>query len=59
MFEEDETLSQRTTWGPTQIIELLETCLETHLKTIDGQIFTLADGTPIGKPISGELLRFI
>ena len=54
-MEEDETLSQRTPWSPTQIIELLETCLETHFKTIDGRIFSQTEGTPIGKSISGPI----
>ncbi|CAN0134800.1 unnamed protein product, partial [Heterosigma akashiwo] len=39
-LEEDETLSERTPWSPAQIVELLEICLETHFKTIDGRIFT-------------------
>ena len=54
-LEEDETLPERTPWSPAQIVELLEICLETHFKTIDGRIFTQSDGTPIGKSISGPI----
>ena len=49
----DETLAERTDWSAEDIIKLLRICLETHFKTIDGQIFTQTDGTPIGKSISG------
>ncbi|CAM9675327.1 unnamed protein product, partial [Heterosigma akashiwo] len=38
-LEEDETLPERTPWGPAQIVELLEICLEIHFKKIDGRIF--------------------
>ena len=36
-------------------MKLLEICLETHFKTLDGYIYTQMDGTPIGKLISGPL----
>ena len=36
-------------------MKLLEICLETHFKTIDGKIYTQLDGTPIGKSISGPI----
>lgn len=55
-LEEDKTLSQWTPQSLIQIIELLEMCLETHLKTIDRRIFTQADETPIGKSISQRLI---
>ena len=51
----DSTLSERTDWNPDDIIKLLEICLETHFKTIDGRIFQQIDGTPIGKSISGPI----
>ena len=51
----DETLSERTDWNVDDIIKLLQICLETHFKTIDGRIYTQVDGTPIGKSISGPL----
>jgi hypothetical protein len=43
----DSTLSERTDWNPDDIMKLLEICLETHFKTIDGNIYTQLDGTPI------------
>jgi len=52
---EDTTLSERTDWRPDDIMKLLEICLETHFKTIDGNIYTQLDGTPIGKSISGPI----
>ena len=48
-LEEDETLSERTPWSPAQIVELLEICLETHFKTIDGRIFTQSDPVHYGE----------
>ena len=36
-------------------MKLLEICLETHFKTIDGKIYIQFDGTPIGKSISGPI----
>ena len=36
-------------------MKLLEICLEMHFKTIDGNIYTQLDGTPIGKSISGPI----
>ena len=51
----DETLSERTDWNVDDIIKLLQICLETHFKTMDGRIYTQVDGTPIGKSISGPL----
>ena len=48
----DESLQTRTKWKPDDIITLLEICLETHFKTLDGRIFTQTDGTPIGKSTS-------
>ena len=51
----DSTLSERTDWNPDDIMKLLEICLETHFKTIDGRIFKQIDGTPIGKSISGPI----
>ena len=36
-------------------MKLLEICLETHFKTIDGKILKQIDGTPIGKSISGPI----
>ena len=51
----DSTLSERTDWNPDDIMKLLEICLETHFKTIDGNIYTQLDGTPIGKSISGPI----
>ena len=54
-LQKDETLSSRTDWKPDDIVKLLEICLETHFKTIDGRIFTQTDGTPIGKSISGPI----
>ena len=38
-----------------KVVELLEICLETHFKTLDGRIFSQTNGTPIGKSISGPL----
>ena len=54
-LEQDETLAERTDWSPKEIVELLEICLETHFKTLDGRIFSQINGTPIGKSISGPL----
>ena len=54
-LQKDETLSSRTDWKPDDIVKLLEICLETHFKTIDGRILTQTDGTPIGKSISGPI----
>ena len=51
----DTTLADRTDWKPEDIMKLLEICLETHFKTIDGKIYTQLDGTPIGKSISGPI----
>ena len=51
----DTSLSERTDWKPDDIMKLLEICLETHFKTIDGNIYTQLDGTPIGKSISGPI----
>ena len=51
----DETLAERTDWSAEDIVKLLRICLDTHFKTIDGQIFTQTDGTPTGKSISGPL----
>ena len=39
----DESLQTRTKWKPDDIITLLEICLETHFKTLDGRIFTQTD----------------
>ena len=36
-------------------MKLLEICLETYFKTIDGRILKQIDGTPIGKSISGPI----
>ena len=36
-------------------MKLLEMCLETNFKTIDRNIYTQLDGTPIGKSISGPI----
>ena len=54
-LEMDQTLSGRTDWAVDDIMKLLEICLETHFKTVDGFIYTQVDGTPIGKSISGPL----
>ena len=54
-LQADETLSKRTDWSVDDIMALLEICLETHFKTLDGYIYTQMDGTPIGKSISGPL----
>ena len=51
----DTTLKERTDWKPDNIMKLLEICLETHFKTIDSNIYTQLDGTPIGKSISGPI----
>ena len=51
----DESLQTRMEWKPDDIITLLEKCLETRFKMLDGRIFTQTDGTPIGKSISGPL----
>ena len=52
---QDESLADKTEWKVDDIMKLLTICLETHLKTIDGRIYTQIDGTPIGKSISGPL----
>jgi len=54
-LQKDETLSERTEWKLIDIVNLLQICLETHFKTLDGRIFTQTDGTPIGKSISGPI----
>ena len=54
-LENDETLSERTEWSPKEIVDLLEICLETHFKTLDGRVFTQINGNPIGKSISGPI----
>lgn len=36
-------------------MRLLEICLETYFKTIQGHIYEQIDGTPIGKSISGPI----
>jgi hypothetical protein len=51
----DETLGSRTESKVDDIMKLLEICLETHFKTLDGRIWTQTDGCPIGKSISGEI----
>ena len=51
----DTSLSERTDWKTEDIMKLLEICLETHFKTIDGRILKQIDGTPIGKSISGPI----
>ena len=45
---EDTTLSERTDWRPDDIMKLLEICLETHFKTIDGNIYMQLDGSHCG-----------
>ena len=54
-LEADKTLKDRTDWmvDIDDIRKLLEICIETHFKTIDGYIYTQTDGMPIGKLISG------
>ena len=54
-LEADLTLKDRTDWDIDDIIKLLEICIETHFKTIDGYIYTQTDGMPIGKSISGPI----
>jgi len=54
-LEKDATLKDRTSWTPKEIIDLLQICLETHFKTLDGRVFTQINGTPIGKSISGPI----
>ena len=54
-LEADSTLKDRTHWDIDDIIKLLEICIETHFKTIDGYIYTQTDGMPIGKSISGPI----
>ena len=54
-LKNDDNLADRTDWNVDDIIKILSIFLETHFKTIDGQIFTQIDGTPIGKWISGPL----
>ena len=54
-LERDETLSERTKWTPKEIVDLLEICLETRFKTLDGSVFTQINETPIGKSISGPI----
>ena len=51
----DTSLSERTDWKTEDIMKLLEICLETHFKTIDGRIRKQIDGTPIGKSILGPI----
>ena len=48
-------MSERTDWRSDDIMKLLEICLETHFKTIAGNIYTQLDRTPIGKSISGPI----
>jgi len=54
-LQKDRTLKDRTDWKPRQIRTLLEVCLETHFKDIEGNIWTQVNGTPIGKSISGPI----
>ena len=54
-LEADSTLKDRTDWAIDDIMKLLEICIETHFKTIDGYIYTQTDGMPIGKSISGPI----
>ena len=58
-FFNDSTLSEKTDWNPDDIIKLLEICLETHFKTIDGRVFQQVDGTPIGNPFQALLPTFL
>jgi hypothetical protein len=51
----DESLAGRTEWKVNEIMKLLGICMETHFKTLDGNIWTQIDGCPIGKSISGEI----
>ena len=51
----NDMLPDRTKWNPDDIIKLLEICLDTHVKTLAGRIYTQTDETPIGKSISGPL----
>jgi hypothetical protein len=54
-LREDSTLEGRTDWSIENIMKLLEICLITYFKTIDGRIWKQTDGCPIGKSISGEI----
>jgi len=51
----DETLQLRTKWKIDDIMKILEICIETYFKTIDGKISFQSDGLPIGKSISKPL----
>ena len=57
MLEVDCSIKEHTDWKPDDIMKLLEICLETHFKTctIDRNIHTQFDGTPIGTSISGPI----
>ena len=55
LLRKDKNLKKRTSWSVKHIMILLEICLETHFKTVNGTIFTQTDGTPIGKSISGPI----
>ena len=54
-LKNDPTLKDRAPWSIDDMMKLVEICLETHFKTIDGRVFTQTDGTPIGKSISGPI----
>ena len=54
-LEADTTLKDRTDWAIDDIMKLLEICIETHFKTIDGYIYTQTDGMPIRKSIFGPI----
>jgi len=54
-LQADTTLKDRTDWAIDDIMKLLEICIETHFKPVDGYIYNQTDGMPIGKSISGPI----
>ena len=49
-------MKDRTKWKPSQIVNLLNICIEeTHFYDDRGNIWTQTDGLAIGKSISGAL----
>ena len=56
----DKTLKDRTKWKPSQIVNLLNICIEeTHVFDYRGNIWTQTDGLAIGKSISELLQTYI
>ena len=52
LFEEDQTLRQRTSMAVNHIVSLLEFCLRSTYFTFKGRFYEQKDGAAMGSPIS-------